>query len=496
MTSVVIDDWHASAAALHPESRLFINGDWIDSASGETFPTIAPRNGTVISSIAAGSSVDVDRAVGAARRAFETGPWRRMAPRERKHVLRRWAELVRENADELGLLETLDVGKPISVSRAGDAMGVAVCLEWYAESADKVYGEIAPTGNDALAMITREPLGVIGAVVPWNYPMVIATWKIAPALISGNSIVIKPAEQSPLSILRLAQLGQEAGLPDGVLNIVNGYGITAGQALGRHLDVDKIAFTGSGPVGKLFQVYAGESNGKSVQIEAGGKSPHLVLDDASDLKEIAETIARGFCFNAGQSCSAGTRLIVASSIRDELMENLLEAVIKYQAADPLDASTTMGPLIDDKQLDRVLGYINLARAEGAEIVTGGNQVNLESGGYFVEPTVLEGLAPTSRVIKDEIFGPVLTVSTFDSVEEGVRIANDTSFGLAAAIWSGSLSAHKVANQLRAGTVWINTYAAVDVMTPFGGFGASGHGRDKSLHAIDEYTGLKTTWLKL
>ena len=389
------------------------------------------------------------------------------------------------------------MGKPIGDSSRIDIPAVVNCIRWNAEAVDKIYDEVAPTGDDAVAMLVREPMGVIGAVVPWNFPLLMAAWKMGPALATGNSMVIKPAEQSPLTMIRAAELAVEAGLPEGVLNVVPGFGETAGQALGRHMDVDAIAFTGSGEVGKLFMKYSGESNMKRVTLECGGKTPNIIMADAPDLDAAATAAAWGIFFNQGEVCNAGSRLLVEEKVRDEVVEKVMKVAQTLRVGDPLDPATQMGAMVDEGQMERVLGYIEKGQSEGADVKLGGKRIMAESGGYYIEPTVFDGVKNDMTIAQEEIFGPVLSTISFGDYDEAIKIGNDTIYGLAAAVWTSDIKkAHRAAKALRAGSVWVNCFDAGDMSTPFGGYKQSGFGRDKSLHALEKYTELKTIWIDL
>ncbi len=495
--SSAVRDWHALAAGCRPDGRLIIDGRRSDSAAGETFGCVSPIDGRTIAQVARGKTADIDAAVASARRAFDDGRWAHKPPAVRKKILVRFAEKILAAKDELALLETLDMGKPIGDSLSVDVPSSARCIAWYGEAIDKIYDEVAPTARSALALITREPMGVVGAIVPWNYPLLMTAWKLGPALAAGNSVVLKPSEKAPLTALRLAELAIEAGLPEGVFNVVPGYGHEAGEALALHMDVDAIGFTGSTRVGRKMLEYAGRSNLKRVYNELGGKSAFLVFDDYNDIARAARTAAGSVFFNQGESCNAPTRVMVHEAVADQFIEVLKAQAPKYQPADPLDPATAMGALVDDNQLRTVLGYIDVGRAEGARLLCGGHQARSESGGFYVEPTVFEGVNNHMRIAREEIFGPVISVLRFSTEAEAIAMANDSPYGLQASVWSHQFDrAHRVSRALRAGTVQVNQYDEDDITVPFGGYKQSGNGRDKSLHALDKYTELKTTWMRI
>ncbi len=497
MPSLTFADWQQRARDLRIEGRAFIQGEYCAAAQGGQFDCISPVDGRVLAQVASCDLADAERAVASARAAFEAGSWAKLAPAKRKAVLIRFADLLEANREELALLETLDMGKPIGDSLAVDIPGAARALRWSGEAIDKIYDEVAATPHDQLGLVTREPVGVVAAIVPWNFPLMMACWKLGPALATGNSVVLKPSEKSPLTAIRIAQLAIDAGIPAGVLNVLPGYGHTVGKALALHMDVDTLVFTGSTRVAKQLMIYAGESNMKRVWLEAGGKSPNIVFADAPDLQAAAQAAAGAIAFNQGEVCTAGSRLLVERSIKERFLPMVVEALKGWKPGNPLDPATNVGALVDTQQLNTVLGYIDAGREAGAQVLIGGQRTLEETGGLYVEPTIFDGVDNAMKIAQEEIFGPVLSVISFDSAEEAVAIANDTPYGLAAAVWTADLSkAHRTARALRAGSVWVNQYDGGDMTAPFGGFKQSGNGRDKSLHAFDKYTELKATWIQL
>ncbi|WP_426339980.1 aldehyde dehydrogenase [Pseudoduganella sp. S-14] len=490
-------NWHDRAKMLTLDGRAFINGERTWARGERKFDNLSPIDGRYLSQTARCDAADVDQAVAVARRAFDSGRWAGQAPAQRKRVLIKFADLMMQNKDELALLETLDMGKPIKYSQVVDVSLAVNCIRWYGEAIDKVYGEIAPTPGNALALITREPVGVVAAIVPWNYPLLMTAWKIAPALAAGNSVVLKPSEKSPLSALRLADLAVEAGIPPGVFNVLPGYGNEAGAALAMHMDVDCIGFTGSTRTGKQIIQMAGQSNLKRAWTELGGKSANIVCADCPDLDAAVAAAVGSIYFNQGESCNAPSRLFVEESIKDKFLEKALAMVPSYAPGDPLDEKTVMGAIVDSIQMKTVMGYIDAGRDEGAKLLAGGNAVRKETGGFYVEPTLFDGVQNTMKIAREEIFGPVLSVLSFKDLDEAVKQANDTPYGLHAAVWTSDISkAIRTSRALKAGTVHVNQYDGDDITVPFGGYKQSGNGRDKSLHAFDKYTELKTTWIQV
>jgi aldehyde dehydrogenase (NAD+) len=475
-------------------TRLLIGGQWCEAASGKRFATLNPATGEVLAEIAEAGAPEVDAAVGAARKALRQGPWPMMTGAERGRVLRKLADLMRERSEELVLLESIDAGKPLAATRRMDLPAAIDCLDYYAGWADKISGEVVPTRRDALTYINRVPVGVVAAIVPWNFPLMNAVWKIAPALACGCTVVLKPAELTPLSALWLGQAALEAGLPPGVLNIIPGFGATAGAALVSHRGIDKIVFTGSPQTGQ-FIMRAAADNITRIGLELGGKSPSVVFADA-DIETAIRQTASGAFFNAGQVCSAATRVIVEDKVHDAFVEGLAKRANALRLGNPLDAATTMGPVISERQMERVLGYIAAGRAEGAQAVCGGGRAG--DAGYFVEPTVFAEVGAGMRIAQEEIFGPVLAVQRFADEDQAVELANGTDYSLAAAVWTNDINrGHRMSQRLDAGTAWINTYGPTDARLPWGGMGGqSGIGRDLGATAIENYTEQKVVWLQM
>lgn len=484
------------ARELRPPTRHHIDGR-AESGGGATFAVVSPRDGRVLTHVADAGPAEVDLAVAAARRAFDSGPWPRLAPADRGRILLRVARLLEERREQFALTISLETGKPVTDAYDIELRAAIATFRWYGQLADKLTDEAPHTPPDALALVTREPAGVVGAVVPWNFPLTLAGWKVAPALAAGCTVVLKPSECSPLSALLLGGIATEAGLPPGVLNVVTGDGPTAGRAIGLHPDVDVLAFTGSTAVGRQFLHYAADSNLKRVWLELGGKSPNIILPDAPDLEKAAATAAWGIFFNQGEMCTAPSRLLVHTSIAERVTEAIVRRAEELRVGDPLDPATEMGALVSRAHLDRVLDHVATGEAAGARLRTGGRPTLTGTGGSYLRPTVFDRVDPGMRLAREEIFGPVLSVLTFDDLDEAVRLANATEYGLAAGLWTSDLStAHRVSRSLRAGTVWVNCYEEGDLAVPFGGMKQSGNGRDKSLHALEKYTELKTTWIQL
>jgi 4-(gamma-glutamylamino)butanal dehydrogenase len=479
-------------------TQAFIDGKFVNAQSGKTFTSENPATGQPLAQVAACDTPDIDRAVTAARRAFGAGTWSRMKPADRKKVFLKYADLLEANASELALLDTLEAGKPIGDCATMDIPDTILCIRWHAEAIDKLYNHVSPTGPENLALILREPVGVVGCVIPWNFPAQMAAWKIGPALAAGNSVVLKPAELTSLSAIRMAELASEAGVPAGVFNVVPGLGETAGQALGRHLAVDMVAFTGSTEVGRYFLKYSAESNLKRIILECGGKSPQVVFADAPDLELVANNAVGAAFWNMGENCSCGSRLIVHKRIKDELVARIAKLAKTWKVGDPLDPQNRLGAMIEKPHLEKVLRYIEAGKAEGAKLTLGGRRILEKTGGYFVEVTIFDEVSNRMKIAREEIFGPVLSVIPFSTEEEAVAMANDTNYGLAGSLYTRDLNrAHRVARAIRAGTVSVNCFSEGDITTPFGGFKESGFaGRDKSIWAHEQYTELKTIWMQL
>lgn len=479
-----------------PEGRLLIEGQWVEGEGAPT-PVFSPIDGRQLTQTAAASAADVARAVASARRAFDDGRWSRKAPAERKKVLHRLADLIEREALALAVLGVRDNGTELSMALRAEPGSAAGTFRYYAEAIDKVYGEIAPTAESVLGLVHREAVGVVAAIVPWNFPLMIGAWKIAPALAMGNSVVLKPAETASLSLLRLAELALEAGVPPGVFNVVTGPGRITGEALALSMEVDVLVFTGSGATGRRLMQYSAQSNLKRVYLELGGKSPNIVFADAPDLAQAAKVAASGIFRNAGQVCVAGSRLLVEASIHDDFVAEVAKAAASMKLGNPLDLATQIGAINSPQQLQGNLGFVADARAEGGEVVLGGAQALVETGGWYMEPTIVQGVAPTHRLFREEVFGPVLAVTRFETEAEALHLANATEYGLASGVWTGNLSrAHRMVRGIRAGIVHVNTYGGSDGSVPLGGVKQSGNGHDKSLHALEKYTDLKTAWIQL
>ena len=496
MNTPNLEYWQAKAKSLTIEGRAFINGEYVNAHNKASFACISPIDGKKLTDVAQCTSEDADIVVTIARKVFDQGTWSKQAPAQRKAVMLKFADLIEAHSEELALLETLDMGKPISDSVNVDIPGALRSFRWTAEAIDKIYDEVAPTSENELGLVTREAVGVVAAIVPWNFPLVMASWKLAPALTAGNSVILKPSEKSPLTAIKIAALAKEAGIPDGVFNVLPGFGHEIGKALALHNDIDTLVFTGSTAIAKQLLIYAGESNMKRVWTEAGGKSPNIVFADAPNLDDAAVAAAGAICFNQGEVCTAASRLLVEASIKDEFIKKVAVAMQSWVPGNPLDPKTNVGAIVDKTQQDRVLGYIEQGQND-ANLCCGGSKAQPVEGGFYIQPTMFSNVDNNMSIASDEIFGPVLSAITFNTMEEAIEIANDTPYGLAAGIWTTDLSkAHKMAKAVRAGSVWVNQWDGGDMTAPFGGFKQSGNGRDKSLHAFNKYTEVKATWIKL
>ena len=487
-----VEHYAALAREIDFPQQAFINGRWVSAASGQTLATTNPATGEVLAQIAACNAADVDDAVRSARAAFELGVWRQQAPAERKAVLLRLAALIEQQSERLALLESLDSGKPLGECLAVDVPETVHVLRWHAEAIDKLYDQSAPTGNETLALVVREPIGVVGCVLPWNFPLLMLAWKIGPALAAGCSVIVKPAEQTSMTALRVAELAQQAGIPAGVLNIVTGTGQAVGEPIGLHADVDMVSFTGSTATGRRFLRYAADSNLKKVVLECGGKNPAIVFDDAEDLEKVAEQVLNGAFWNMGENCSATSRLLVHEAVKAPLLACMARQIDGWTLGNPLDPANRLGTMIGAAHFRKVSEYLAIARQEGLTILHGGDT----EAQIYVQPTIVDGVTPQSALFREEIFGPVLCVTAFRNEEEAIALANDTAYGLAASVYTDNLRrAVRVSRAVRAGTVTVNCFGEGDATTPFGGYKESGFGgRDKSVFAHDQYTELKTIWI--